>query len=339
MELPNSAGSLPKVNFDPVPLPGDSSRLDKSKQLPASYANFDDHHVLVPNPSQRVRSVLRDTVSGTNVYDVHYTIDSTARRLTPQSDLAKRTRHLLFLGCSLAFGEGVEDDETLPANLARLAPDYHVYNLGFHAYSPAALWLRSQYGDLMDHINESEGMAIYLFFDGHVHRVFGAMSVVATWGAGLPYLTFDQQGVPTFRGTFEKNRRWTTLFYNFFWRTQTRQFLDLDFPNLTQVSYFRKFGQLVSHMKNVYSERTGSKKFYVVFYPGTRFAEGLRPELDRLGIPYLDYSDLLIHTVTLKPTRIPIDTHPTPEAHRIMAELINRDLLQKEGSHEALVEN
>ncbi len=68
------------------------------------------------------------------IYDVVYTISDQGVRVTkgdPNGDT------WLFMGCSLMFGEGVNDDETLPAYFsAALGYRANVVNLGFHGYGP-----------------------------------------------------------------------------------------------------------------------------------------------------------------------------------------------------------
>lgn len=78
------------------------------------------------------------TVRGETVYDVTYNIDERYGRKTSSSvRTVSAQKDLYFFGGSFVFGEGVEDDETLPSIVARAAPDWRVTNFGFPGHGPA----------------------------------------------------------------------------------------------------------------------------------------------------------------------------------------------------------
>lgn len=83
-------------------------------------------------PDTEVR--VRYRRSGELVYDALYTLDGRGRRVTPGS--APGAPNLVFLGDSFAFGEGVADHETAPAQLVARMPELRPLNLGFKGYGP-----------------------------------------------------------------------------------------------------------------------------------------------------------------------------------------------------------
>ena len=66
-----------------------------------------------PIPSQRV-SAIRLLGASDTLYDVHYTIDSLSRRASVPINEAS-DYFAMFLGCSFVFGEGLDDNATLPS--------------------------------------------------------------------------------------------------------------------------------------------------------------------------------------------------------------------------------
>lgn len=75
-----------------------------------------------------------DPRSGTVIYDVAYTIDESLLRRTVSSESGPT---IAFFGDSFTFGEGVDDDETMPQSFADLTERrFHVLNLGFPGYGP-----------------------------------------------------------------------------------------------------------------------------------------------------------------------------------------------------------
>jgi len=71
--------------------------------------------------------------NGEPIYDVKYSIGDDGFRITPGNRLQAKTR-VNFLGCSFTFGEGLNDDETLPYFVLRKMPHVSVKNLAFHGY-------------------------------------------------------------------------------------------------------------------------------------------------------------------------------------------------------------
>ena len=58
------------------------------------------------------------------LYSVEYSFDKNNRRITPVSARVIRKGCILFFGCSVAFGEGVNGNETLPYYVGCGAPGY-----------------------------------------------------------------------------------------------------------------------------------------------------------------------------------------------------------------------
>ncbi len=69
----------------------------------------------------------------TTIYDISYLIGSDRFRVTPVVDLVKTTR-INFFGGSFVFGEGVNNNETLPSYFNKLNKDYSVKNYGSHMF-------------------------------------------------------------------------------------------------------------------------------------------------------------------------------------------------------------
>ena len=100
-----------------------------------------------PGPFRATRSF-----NGRKVYDVTYTIDSNLNRQTLAGEAGKG---IAVFGNSFIFGEGLEDHQTLPQQLADLQQRRSpIYNLGFGAYNPAQALAQLQTGVLRENIVE-----------------------------------------------------------------------------------------------------------------------------------------------------------------------------------------
>src|SRR5262249_32955493 len=106
-------------------------------------------------------------------------------------------------------------------------------------------------------------------------------------------------------------------------------FFNFELPRMGTADQLHKFALLVNALKTQYREKTGSDRFYVAFFPGR---SGLAPqlilELEKLGIYYLDYSDLDLHRVTDEQLEYQFDGHPMKNSYKILAGLIEHDLLR-----------
>lgn len=71
--------------------------------------------------------------NGDILYDVTYSIGDDGFRITPQSNDSVQV-HINFLGCSFTFGEGLNDNETLPFSLQASNEHISVKNYGMHGY-------------------------------------------------------------------------------------------------------------------------------------------------------------------------------------------------------------
>src|SRR5690606_28869674 len=78
--------------------------------------NVSDDHVAnnigtVPYPDSVYHEIK---IKGNDtVYNVYNTIDENWKRVTPDFD-SSRSKYALFFGCSIAFGHGLEDNQTFP---------------------------------------------------------------------------------------------------------------------------------------------------------------------------------------------------------------------------------
>lgn len=73
---------------------------------------------------------------GDVIYDAHYTIDKYGHRITSDEATCNCDKKaVLFFGCSFTYGEGIEDNQTLPFifNLES-QKKYSVFNFGFSGY-------------------------------------------------------------------------------------------------------------------------------------------------------------------------------------------------------------
>jgi hypothetical protein len=97
------------------------------------------------------------------VYDVNYTIDNNWKRVTPDFD-SSRSKYALFFGCSIAFGEGLNDNQTFPYYFQESTKEYNSYNFGYSGYGTNHMLARMDFQNLTQQVKEKDGAAFYVFF-------------------------------------------------------------------------------------------------------------------------------------------------------------------------------
>lgn len=245
----------------------------------------------------------------------------------PPQEIPARKKHLFITGCSIAYGLGVEDNETFAALLAERFPDYRVVNMSVVGGSPAELlylWKNFSFEEVYP---EKEGLLIFNVLANHANRL------KRTW----QYLGWAYPFTPVFDESFES----TTLLsdrWDFSWAKNMRK-LGLEYYWLRLVSHFdritpQEFTELMipylTHAKEAYLARFPRGRFVVTWfgYDTPTFNKESVPEflgaLKKAGIEYwvpdtpvpLKRSDYLI----------PRDNHPNARAHREQADFLARRL-------------
>ena len=267
------------------------------------------------------------SVRGQTVYDVTYTIDEQYARRTADVATTEAEHDLFFFGGSFVFGEGVEDDETLPSVVARLAPDWRVTNFGFPGHGPSQMLKRLESdAPLRDSVRDDVTL-VYVFIPGHVRRVIGSMRVATSWGRNFPSYALDADAEPRLSGTFSDSRPILSRAYALFSRERILKYYGVDIPLRIRAQHLQLTARVIAAARDRLLERYGSDEFYVVLYPSNPrdefSAKDFIPSLDVADLSYFDYTDLFDDDGAY---RLPHDDHPTPLAHEKVGTRLARDL-------------
>ena len=110
---------------------------------------------------------------GKLAYDVTYTIDSDGLRVAPTLKAAAPAS-VLFLGCSFTFGEGLQDDQTLPYQTGEQSGgQYAIYNFSFHGYAPNQMFAAIESGKVQQTVRTPPRYIVYTALPDHIARVAG----------------------------------------------------------------------------------------------------------------------------------------------------------------------
>lgn len=278
-------------------------------------------------------SVYRDTkVNGDNdtLFDVRYSIDSLRKRITPGFDSTK-TKYALFFGCSIGFGYGLEDNQTLPYQVQQQDQNTNAYNFCISATGTNHMLAQFQYQDFSKQIAEKEGCAYYIFFWDHIYRAIGTMHRYTEWLHLAPYYEM-KNGKLVRNKLFKDGRPFVSSMYERLYQTNIVKYFEADLPLKLNDSHYDLVSEMILETKKEYEKQFGNDKFYLVIYPNfpTYSAEEMRifqSYLKKKQIKFIDLSQVIKYSpkYTLNG-----DPHPNAETNQLIANYL---LKQKKKQH------
>jgi hypothetical protein len=289
------------------------------------YFFIDSHGITRAIPGGQYQTSSTSKKTGKKIYDVTYSIDKIGRRHTPVVLEKPRNNFLLFFGGSFTFGEGLEDNETIPYYSFQHTDDYMPYNYGFHGHSAAEMLIKLSTNTIPDEIKQKKGVLIYTFIDAHVIRVTGSMRVVTTWGRNRPYFYFDSEGRVVNGGDFESGRPVTQFVYEILSKSKMLEMINIDIPLKVTMEHVHLLTSIIDEARHSYNAQFPESRFYVLIYPGAQYVGMLKQSLEEKSIDYLDYSKLFSQTDP-KYSLAYEDLHPSAYANQVMARKIVSDL-------------
>jgi hypothetical protein len=270
----------------------DHEKVTKNNQ--SDFTKLDDQmgHVLIPGFSGRHRLYGE----GTEIFSAEYCFDGQGYRITPVDDAHGRDTAALFFGCSFAFGYGVHQHESLPAQFSKLCPAVFPYNFAVPGYGPQHLWLQLHELGVMKDISQSQGVVLYGFIDEHINRLVGEETLVKRWGWWLPRLKITEESIMPqgLMGNPDDLRpQWQNILSGFHvgrFILNRVSLLPSKQDDLKQ--NFRVLAMLLAHVKRLLMEEHPGFELIVFAYPGSKLAPHMAEDLKTIDIPFLDYSEI-----------------------------------------------
>jgi hypothetical protein len=134
------------------------------------------------------------------IYDVTYTIDAQGLRQVPGLDRQRGSASpVVFFGGSFAFGEGLDDDQTLASFVAaRTNWSRPILNFAFVGYGPHQMLRSLELGRLHAFGYDTVETAVYVAIPDHANRAAGE----SWWDPTGPRYVLEGSGSVQYRGPF-----------------------------------------------------------------------------------------------------------------------------------------
>ena len=181
-----------------------------------------------------------------------------------------------------------------------------------NGYGTQQMLAKLQEGGIKREIAEKQGILVYVFIDGHIHRVIGSQKIVQAWGKNMPYYVLDSNGNLERRGNFTTGRPALALWYRLLGKSEIATYFSFDFSYGVDEDDLKLTARIVEDSRNAFSRLFESDDVYVVLYPGSKIGKRLFPHFKRARVKYLDYSELF--DPTREDLQIEGDAHPTPKS-------------------------
>jgi hypothetical protein len=132
------------------------------------------------------------------LYDATYTINKDGLRVTPSCEGPGCRDAILFFGCSYMFGEGLNDDQTVPFLVGKLSKS-RAYNFAFSGYGPHQMLTEIEHGVIGKIVDGRPKYVIFQTAPFHVDRAVGYMS----WNHHGPKYILSREGKIKYAGHFD----------------------------------------------------------------------------------------------------------------------------------------
>lgn len=268
------------------------------------------------------------------IFDVKYEFDEHRRRIVKGQKIQPTQKNIVLLGCSLAFGVGVNQGEDLASFLHKKMPRYNIYNLGFpgggmHQFMADIFQLNR-----LQDMNKQGGAVVYIMIYPHITRTFCSLECHEQSGRWMHRLNqytyeFNNTGEPVLQDSYSKTRN--ALFYTreILAKSQFLKFIGYDRPKIHSEFEIDKYIKYLVYMQQHYKKM--NLDFYVYFPKSTGiFPDNFFSMLEEQGVKYFDYNSSNSDLNFSSRITIPGDGHWTKMGNDFQASLI-ADYLKKQG--------
>ncbi|MBL7713911.1 MAG: hypothetical protein JNL01_00500 [Bdellovibrionales bacterium] len=288
-------------------------------------------------PVERIEQMTRVLEDGRILFDVKMKKGKDGFRITPSSGMGEPQYYALFFGCSFAFGEGVQDHQTLPYYFQQLGEGKLGTPVRSKNYAHSA-WGTAQFWKVVHEVpppaailEAPQRIAFYVMIDHHFERLRGAYSIARDypdWVGNTPYIAEDWTGQIVDRGYFRDSFK--LALFRFLSGSKLFYTMNLG-PAAWEVtdSELEFFSKVVASAQQKLKADWKVDEFYTVVLPQNDKGHAAVPYLNRLGVKTLDLSKFDLQARMKVPAYLP-DRHPSAEGQRYLAgillDAVRRDL-------------
>lgn len=305
---------------------------EEKDTIMSNYNHFDKDDYMGYTLKKNFQNIVsKSYLNGSIIYNVTYLTDKYRRR-TINEEYDNNNPHIILFGGSYAFGEGLNDDETLQYYLDKNMRDYNIYNYAFSGYGPQHMLALLEKRNLSKEVHSNSGIAIYVFLPFHIKRTIG--SSYSRWIYDSPYYLLDEDNILAKSGSFNSDRKVISAIYMIYGiikeRSNFLRLINLEFPLITTDYHITLNKEILKKSKMLYEKQFNGTLYLLVHplnsYTRSKQSTKLLEELRKEGLIILDYniSDRNEYKIS-----IPGDYHPNGELNKILSKKLSDDLKKR----------
>lgn len=300
------------------------------------------HDVLGYAPKANTTVYARKDYLNELIYDVVYTIDSNGLRISPPARGGNNIGCVAFFGGSLTFGEGLNDNETMPyITGVKTNGRYRIYNFGFPGYGPHQMLASLEHGRAETIMKCQPKYAVYQAINAHILRSAG----LASWDKHGPKYILSEKSEIVYKGHFDDgNTKAEKIVEKVIYGVPKPVRDELNKSLIIQkISFKQKRATnrddisltigIVETSKKIFETRYPGSEFHVIFWDeqGERNNEEFLAGMKRKGIRVHLVSNILpdYYTNISKYQLSEYDGHSNQLANKIIAEYVSSKIIRE----------
>ena len=291
--------------------------------------------VLGTVPARGIVGQSTEYEHGQLAYDVKYTIDSNGLRVVPPPKVAAPASSVLFFGCSFTFGEGLQDDQTVPYSVGEQSGGrYAIYNFSFHGYGPNQMLAAIESGRVRHTVLTPPRYIIYTALPDHIARVAGKVP----YGKHSPRYRLQPDGSVQLAGHFDdeaiQHSRLRASLLGNLRKSAIYRWIENLRP-ATNDSDLQLYLAVVRQSRDRLKGEYPGAEFHILLWRNPLYEqktyEELRAEFSRMNIPTDLVENILpgYHSNPQPYWITPEDAHPNAMANRLIAQYVVTRILSR----------
>ena len=273
--------------------------------------------------------ILR-TRDGSIKYRMKIRTDENGRRVTGHESGNGRIMNVIFLGCSITLGDGVDDESAFPSQFGKKEETVRTYNFGVTGASPATVlhYLQKKGRAYFRGIDpELPTVIVFTFIDDHFRRISGTSGFLRdNPSAGLMPYYYLSDGQLRKDGSFYSDPLKGRKLLQLLSYTNTHDLFGKELPSIGEDEYMLA-AEIFRKMETEFRKHFPAfRKFYVVSAePGVHTKE-FASVLSREKISFIGNQDFDLRFLLKGRESLPADAHPSPLYYDLLADMTRLQL-------------
>lgn len=291
---------------------------------PTTFWSTNKYLGVIPAPNSTSRMV--STYNDETLFDVNYTIDEHSHRISPPYKGGQEGKSLVFFGCSVTFGYGLEDEDTFPYKVGQKSKNlYKIYNFAFGGYGTHHMLSQIEHGFVKDIVKVNPGYAIYTVIPDHLRRIAGDTK----WGASDPHYEIEDQRV-VYKGLFSDDK---SVISNAIKKVKDSHISHTLFEEALENNRIALFTAMVVDSRDKMKATFPKCKFVVFFSENTqrKLCDKMIESLEKNGVEVHRMSKMIPHffdKTEKYQIHPPVELHPNAIANEYVANYVINHLIK-----------